>query len=350
MSGQTSSVLGSVPVMPSDPRTVGRWVAEYIRGTDNPDLREYGGALLRQLDVGSADRFLWFIQHVLRLGAMYGARVLDVGCGFGWQALAISMLGGNHVIANDIRESMTLPLQERVEAVRRLGASVLVESLTGDICTIDMPAASFDAIFCNQTLEHVHNLDSMFRVCVHVLKPKGRCVIVNDNNVLNAKGLRAIQKMWKERDRSQAYIDTLKQQRPIENCNIKPYAVMREEIVRNSNPLLSDNDVTIIVDATAGLLAPEIRSVAQSYGVGIELPTPPEFAWCRNPVTGEYCERQFDPFVVKQLMESCGFRTQLFHAFRRCPLNLLNRIALRPLNRWLFNVRSIFVLVGRKET
>jgi len=78
------------------------------------------------------------------------------------------------------------------------------------------------------------------------------------------------------------------------------------------------------------------------------LPTLPEHKWCRNPVTGEYCERQLDPFSAKRLMESCGFQTKLVHSFRRFPLNLLNRIPFRPLNLWLFNLRGAFVIVGRK--
>jgi 2-polyprenyl-3-methyl-5-hydroxy-6-metoxy-1,4-benzoquinol methylase len=46
------------------------------------------------------------IEYMMKLGEMRNARVLDVGCGFGWQALLIALLGGNDVVANDIRESM----------------------------------------------------------------------------------------------------------------------------------------------------------------------------------------------------------------------------------------------------
>src|SRR3954452_13324161 len=75
-------------------------VREYIEGADNPDVLAYGGEFLRHYGRGR-----WMIEYMMRLGNMRNARVLDVGCGFGWQALLIALLGGNDVAANDIRES-----------------------------------------------------------------------------------------------------------------------------------------------------------------------------------------------------------------------------------------------------
>ena len=67
--------------------------------------------------------------------------------------------------------------------------TVRIEPLTGDICTLDLPPASFDAIMSNQTIEHVHDLDAMFDVCFAALRPGGRIVIANTNNALNSKNL-----------------------------------------------------------------------------------------------------------------------------------------------------------------
>lgn len=54
---------------------------------------------------------------------------------------------------------------------------------------------SFDAIFCHQTIEHVHDLDRMFAKCATLLRKGGRCVISNDNNALNNKLLAQTRQM-----------------------------------------------------------------------------------------------------------------------------------------------------------
>ncbi len=325
-----------------------RWIAEYIRGSDNPDFRHYGSSLLRSMEAGTADRFIWFVRYLMRLGGMFEARVLDVGCGFGWYGLAISILGNNHVVANDIRETMTGPLRERIAAVRRKGAPVSVEALTGDICALSIAPRSFDAIVCNEMIEHVHDLDAMLDVCFSILRPGGRCVITNDNNALNRKHLTEIRKMWEQRDRAWEFIEKLKRERPIENQDIEPYAVSRDRIVRRSNPKLIDEEVAAVVAATAGMIEQEIVEVALSFADRLDLPTPPEYSWCRNPLTGEFCERQLDPFEVAEMMAARGFKTRVRHAFRRLPLRLLYGVTIRPLAKRLFSLRPIFVLVGRK--
>ena len=54
------------------------------------------------------------------------------------------------------------------------------------------------------------------------------------------------------------------------------------------------------------------------------------------------------PFEVREVAAKNGLRGRIYHSFRRFPLNLFNRIQLRPLNRFLFNVRSAFVLAGER--
>jgi 2-polyprenyl-3-methyl-5-hydroxy-6-metoxy-1,4-benzoquinol methylase len=323
---------------------VRRRIREYIQeGSDNPDLRNYASGI-----VGDMDRFLWFTAYMMRLGNIYGCQVLDIGCGFGWQAATISMLGGNHVVANDIRETMIGTMQERISALRSEGVTVDVEALLGDVCTMDLPAGTFDAIVCNQTIEHVHDMDAMLAKCAHVLKPGGRLVIADDNNALNRESREENLDMWEKRDRSWAYIEELKRERPIENKDIKPYAVLREEIVRAANSSLDAISVSRIVSATAGLTKSEIERISKSYTDKEQLPRPPKFSWCRNPISGEYCERQLHPYETAQQIERHGFQARVVHAFRRFPLSLLNAVRLPALSEILFNLRPIFLISATK--
>jgi SAM-dependent methyltransferase len=321
-----------------------RWVAEYVRGCDHPDFRAYAGDLAD----GGLTRFLWLMRHVAELaGLRRGDRVLDVGSGFGWEAVAVSLQSGVCVVANDIRPMMTEVTAERTRAVLDRGAPVCVDVLTGDICALRFDPGSFDAVLCNQTIEHVHDLGAMLRTSFEALKPGGRLVITNDNNLLNHKQLEDIRRMWARRDADWSYIDELKQQRPEENRAIRPYASIREEIVRAANPGIGDDDVRTLVGATAGLVKPEIERAALSYPAA-ELPVPPAYSWCRDPLTGEYCERQLDPFEVAAQMRQCGFDTQVRHGFRRWPVAWLNGAGVPAINRWLFQINPFFILVGVK--
>jgi ubiquinone/menaquinone biosynthesis C-methylase UbiE len=317
---------------------------EYILNSGNPDMLAYG----REVTEGDGSRFHWLIRHVMRLGRMRNARVLDLGCGFGWHSLALALVGNNRVVANDVRETMTSALTERVAAARRSGHEVDVTALCADICSLPLPAESFDAIFCNQTVEHVRDLQQMFDVCARVLKRGGRAIVIDDNNALNAKQLVDMRKMWQERDTSDKFVEGLKHYRPIENRDAKPYIKMRESIIRQAGPALTETAVQAIADASAGMLEHDIAEYAKHYQSESTLPTRPPLSWCRNPITGEYCERQLDPYELKEMMERAGFRTQVRHAFRKAPLRFLNGIQFRPLNRLLFNRRAVFVLVAEK--
>jgi ubiquinone/menaquinone biosynthesis C-methylase UbiE len=67
----------------------------------------------------------------------------------GWQALAVSMIGGNRVVANDILPSMIEGATECVRSLRAEGTYKFdVLPVQGDICRLDFLDGSFDAI-CN---------------------------------------------------------------------------------------------------------------------------------------------------------------------------------------------------------
>jgi SAM-dependent methyltransferase len=321
------------------------WVQYYVDGCDNPDFRAYMGDHW-VID----DRYMWLIQHLVEIGHMKNACVLDIGCGFGLDALAISLQANATVVANDIRPEMTSVVTSRVSELRARGARVKVETLTGDICGVDLPDNSFDAIICRQAIEHIHDLEALFKVCFRLLKRGGRAIFTNDNNILSRAKFLEVHKMWRRRDTDWQFIEEIKKKRPIENRDIKPYAVMRREIVIQANPRLNEADIGRIVEATAGLTANQIVPLARSYTPGQKLPSPPHSSWCRNPITGEYCERHLNPFEVAECLAANGFVAEVRHGFRKFLLNFLNGIQIRWVNTLLFNYRPYFIIVGVKPS
>src|SRR5204863_5490680 len=98
----------------------------------------------------------------------------------------------------------------------------------------------------------------------------------------------------------------------------------------------------------AGLVEDQIADLARRYTPATPLPTPPYLSWCRNPATGEFCERQLDPYAAAATLRAAGFHAEVRHGFRRRPLSLLNAAQLRPLNRALFELSPLFILVATK--
>ncbi len=103
---------------------------------------------------------------------------------------------------------------------------------------------------------------------------------------------------------------------------------------------------TTVFRSAASLLS--IRILRLDYKAGMSLPRRPTYDWCRNPITGEYAERLFNPFALAKMLRDAGFRARVRQFFRKFPLNLTNSSRLWPLNYVLFNVRPQFIVYGEK--
>ncbi len=330
-------------------------VAEYSRGSEHPDLHVYRKDLegANPIRATPFDKSAWVRrrEYYCRAGRFYNGRILEVGCGFGWDAVAISLIGNNRVVASDILPSMIEGITECLDTMRRKGTKLNVEPLVADICKSDLPSESFDGIFSSEAIEHVHSLEDMFGECYRLLRPGKRLLIANDSNRLNTRFREDTFKMWVERDTSWEHTEWLKKEiRPVEHGNARPYAAMRANYVKRAGQTLDQSSIDKLVAATAGMIDSEIEQATRAYVSTGALPTPPKFSWCRNPETGEYAERLLDPFELKDLLDKTGFRTNVGHAFTKYPYSLLNYIHLRPLSIKIFERRRLFVLLAEKTT
>jgi SAM-dependent methyltransferase len=254
-----------------------RLVEEYMKGSENPDLKGYVGQT-RQRDFANKNRFLWSLKHISKLGRYRNKRILDVGCGFGWQAFTVSLLDNeNKVVGVDILPSMFEGMSECVEIMRKKGVVFDVTPMCGDICNLDLEPNSFDAIYSIEAIEHLHDMERMLERCFSLLRPNGNLILVNDQNMLNRKVRDDTVSMWKKREHSWKWSEYLQSIRPIEHKDARPFALMREEIVRTANPDLEQPVVQALVDATAGLLKPEIETIATNFKIGMPLPLKPDY-------------------------------------------------------------------------
>ncbi len=327
--------------------SVRKTLEAYIHGSDHPDLVVYRRDFDSKFDVN-----LWEkgIRDRCDLAGFHGKRILEVGCGFGWDAVGLAMVGNNHVVATDILPSMIDGANECLASARAKGHTLNIEARVADICSLDEPDGSFDGIFSSEAIEHVHDLAAMFERCHQLLRPGGTVLLCNDSNQFNSEFRNAMFAMWEERDTSWEHAEWLKNEvRPVEHANAKPYGAMREDIIKETGLSFNAEELGKLVAATAGMIRPEIAKAAEAYRSSGALPTRPKFSWCRNPETGEYAERLLNPFELRDMMQQAGFRSvKLRHAFNRFPLNLANGINFRPLNEFLYDQRGMFFLLATK--
>ena len=232
-------------------------MSQYVQGSEHPDLQVYRTGML---DPTGHSLWFWRTKHFCDLGDFYWKRILEVGCGFGWDAVGIAVVGNNEVVASDILPSMVDGMTQCLDANKAAGNPLNVTPLQGDICRLELPDASFDGIFSTEAIEHVHDLGEMFDNCYRLLKPGGTAVIVNDSNRYNEASRFHSWGSWAERDDCWEHVEWLKREvRPVEHADAKPYGVMRQEMIRATDSSLDDVSVAELRKATAGMIRPEIE-------------------------------------------------------------------------------------------
>ncbi len=90
-------------------------------------------------------------------------RVLEAGCGRSWKLGAAA--GPVHITGVDIDETA---VRLRVEEV-----GDLAEAIVGDLRTLDLPAASFDVVYCSFVIEHIDGAEAVLDRLLGWLRPGG---------------------------------------------------------------------------------------------------------------------------------------------------------------------------------
>ena len=129
------------------------------------------------------------IEHLFQKGYdMYryleaeGKDVLDLGAGFGIEALLVAIYGARRVVATEIDHDMVAVgtyLAEKIDP-----PATHFESKYGDGIGMEFPSASFDGVMANCVISHVRDLEGFLAEANRLLRPGGIFFLSDENNSL----------------------------------------------------------------------------------------------------------------------------------------------------------------------
>lgn len=144
---------------------------------DQPDFFEAYGRLRRSTEglTGAAE---WPSLRAM-LPPISGARVLDLGCGYGWFASYAADAEATKVLALDVSEKM-------LARARSINARPVIDYQRADLETVALPAESFDLALSSLAFHYVEDLTRLLREVAGALAPSGVLVASVEHPIYTA--------------------------------------------------------------------------------------------------------------------------------------------------------------------
>lgn len=111
----------------------------------------------------------------------HGKRVLDLGCGFGWQCRYAVEQGAKSVVGVDLSQKMLQDAREKT-------TSQLVEYVHMPIEDIDYPENSFDIVISSLVLHYIESFEDICQRINRCLIPGGDFVFSVEHPIFTAQG------------------------------------------------------------------------------------------------------------------------------------------------------------------
>jgi SAM-dependent methyltransferase len=243
------------------------------------------------------------IEHVFQKGReMYayleaeGKDVLDLGAGFGIEALLVAIYGARRVVATEIDHDMVAVGTYLAGAIDP--PVTAFESRYGDGIAMEFPSESFDCIMTNCVISHVRDLEGFLRETHRLLRPRGVFFLSDENNslFLPARGRR--RRGWRDMEREPD----------------GPYFAARRAMIAAAMPGLEARRLEDATRATRGLWGERVAERAREFLERGSIAGPPAFPY-RDPRDGQYPERELNPFWMMEQFRAARLEPELLPAF-----------------------------------
>ena len=153
----------------------------HSQASNSQPVLEYTGERM----VPELTEFDTFWEHIYRYRFacqfVAGRRVLDIACGEGYGAHALSRAGSSNVIGVDIS----------AEACQHAHLKYGLDARRGNAIDIPLPSGSVDVVVSFETIEHISEPGRFLAECRRVLASKGMLVISTPNKAVYAESREA---------------------------------------------------------------------------------------------------------------------------------------------------------------
>jgi ubiquinone/menaquinone biosynthesis C-methylase UbiE len=123
------------------------------------------------------DEYRQLAREVVKMGVPPGGKVLDVGTGPGFVAIAVARRlrdSSYEVIGLDLSKAM---LTVAAENAQRAGLNGMITWRQGDAKAMPFGDGEFDFVVCNDSLHHWEDPPAVFDEIARVLKDDGQCIV-----------------------------------------------------------------------------------------------------------------------------------------------------------------------------
>lgn len=115
------------------------------------------------------------------LPALEGLRVLDMGCGYGWQCRYVANHGATSVLGIDSSKRMLDAARERTHDDK-------ITYQLADLTTFKAPAGSLDLVISSLAFHYVEDLDTLMAHIARMLRPGGTLLFTIEHPLYTAEG------------------------------------------------------------------------------------------------------------------------------------------------------------------
>ena len=225
-----------------------------------------------------------------------GRDVLDLGAGFGVEAILVAIYGARRVLATEIDHDMVRVGQYLAE---RLDPPLThFESRYGDGIAMELPAGSFDGIMTNCVISHVRDLEGFLAETHRLLRPGGVFFLSDENNSLFLPARARRRRGWRQ----------------MEAEPDGPYFAARRAMIAEQFAALHQNQLLEATRVTRGLHGGEILEAVREFLETGRTSRKSAFPY-RDPRDGQYPERELNPFWLMDRFREAGLAPEILPAF-----------------------------------
>ena len=243
------------------------------------------------------------IEHLFQKGReMYeyleaeGKDVLDLGAGFGLEALLVALNGARRVLATEIDRDMVAVGTYLAGAIDPPVENF--EARYGDGIAMELPSASFDGVMANCVISHVRDLEGFLREANRLLRPGGIFFLSDENNSLYLPARARRRKGWRFMEREPQ----------------GPYFAARRALIGEHFPGIAQNQLLEATRRTRGLVGSDVIEGAREFIESGTVRRTPVFRY-RDPRDGQYPERELNPFWMERKFREAGLEPEILPAF-----------------------------------